>query len=300
MKTILVPTDFSECANNALEVAASIAKKTGASITLLHVLDVPSITVNGVGSMPETDEAPFMMKFLKVTKEKMKKIISSSSLKNISVSDKIEIGSANAKIIQAAEKINADLIVMGSHGCSGWKEIMMGSNTEKIVRLSTIPVFVIKKKIENFELRNIVFASNFDEHAEQAFIRITKLFNLFNSTIHLLKVNTRNHFETTMKSMKQMRKFSRKFLIQDATFNTYNDNSIEEGIRHFSNLIGADLIAMETHGRTGFAHIVNGSIAENVANHTSIPLLSVKVTNKIETKNYQKKINLKNDLGKVR
>ena len=74
-----------------------------------------------------------------------------------------------------------------------------------------------------------------------------------------------------------MRAFARKFYLDNYTVNVINDNSIEEGVLHFSRELEADMIAMETHGRTGLAHLINGSITEHVVNHINRPILSVKI-----------------------
>ena len=288
MKTILVPTDFSECANNALRVATDIARKTDASVHIVHVYERPYF-----GNTELQVNTTANNKIVNKIKEEMEKLVAQDFAKGIKIIRHILWDIPITEIEKYDKVKNADLIVMGSHGCKGWKELFIGSNTEKIVRLSNIPVLVIKEKIEKFEMKNIVFASNFDDHVDKVFIRINKLFNLFDARIHLLKVNTQSHFEKTVHSMKRMRKFARQFHLPEATMTTYNDDSVEEGIRHFSNTIGADFIAMETHGRTGVAHLINGSITENLVNHVSTPVLSVKTSIPLKkgqsSKNYQSK-----------
>jgi hypothetical protein len=71
-----------------------------------------------------------------------------------------------------------------------------------------------------------------------------------------------------------MERFAKKLCLKNYTLNVFNDLSEEEGIIHFANSINADLIALATHGRTGFAHVIAGSIAEDVANHSRKPVLT--------------------------
>ena len=71
-----------------------------------------------------------------------------------------------------------------------------------------------------------------------------------------------------------MRDFAKKLKLQNFTMSIFNDRSEEEGIIHFASTINADLIAMATHGRTGFAHVLVGSIAEDVVNHARRPVLT--------------------------
>ena len=95
--------------------------------------------------------------------------------------------------------------------------------------------------------------------------------------MHLLKVNTPRSFERSEDSHRAMDEFLRTHELKRYTATIYNDLSIEEGILNFSRSIDADLIAMATHGRTGFFHVVNGSLTEDIVNRTSFPVLSVKL-----------------------
>ena len=71
--------------------------------------------------------------------------------------------------------------------------------------------------------------------------------------------------------------FARVMNLENFSLNVYNDEKIENGIHNFSHEINADLIAMETHGRSGIKHLIWGSITEGVANHADMPVLSVKI-----------------------
>lgn len=101
---------------------------------------------------------------------------------------------------------------------------------------------------------------------------------MFGSKIHLLKVNTPNQFETTKFSEKLISDFVEKTGITNFTSSICNEESVENGIHYYCEKIGADMIAMETHGRTGIAHFLAGSVAEGVVNHTMLPVLSMKIT----------------------
>lgn len=282
MKNIVVPIDFSECSLNALKVAADIAKKASATIQMVHVNDnlfepFPITTSYDSTNKDIRWENSIKSNILDRKAEKLDTITLLPYLKGIRVEkyllNKVKVSDiVNEDFIQ-----KADMIIMGSHGCSGWKELFIGSNTEKIVRLSQCPVLAIRNPIEQFKMESVVFASDFEEQVEKVFVRINKLFNLFESKIHLLKVNTRNNFDTTIRITRKMRRFIRLFNLECATMNVFDDNTIEEGILHFSNSNHIDLITMETHGRTGITHLINGSITENVVNHVSLPVLSVKI-----------------------
>ncbi len=275
MQKILVPTDFSECAEMAVQTAASIARKTDSRLYLMHIIQIPSYESNtSIESYQDIAESLFVMKLVK---KKFAELLAKPFLKDVNVIELIQFDSVYESISKQATNNEIDLIVMGSHGASGAKELFIGSNTEKIIRTSNIPVLTVKSRHDDFNPQNFVFASNFYGESDRNFHKIQAIANIFGAKIHLLKVNTPNNFETTPYSDRLMKDFISRTNLQNYTVNIYNDSKIEDGIHHFSEHIGADLITMETHGRTGIAHLLTGSITEGVANHSKLPVLSVKI-----------------------
>ena len=181
------------------------------------------------------------------------------------------------EILDHPELTDVALIVMGSHGATGIKESIIGSNTEKIVRRSPYPVLTIKDDTDSFEPKNVVVASSFYGEIDDSFEGLKNVIDLFDAKYHLLKVNTANRFEKSLVSEKLMRDFALKFKLADYTINIFNDDTIEEGVIGFSRTIDADLIAMPTHGRTGIGHLINGSVTEGLVNHAVRPVLSMKI-----------------------
>lgn len=274
MKRILVPTDFSIRAENALKVAAQIARKNNSEIHLLHMLEIPSQmndAISGGAAIPE------IMLFLQKAKETMQFIKEKNYLKGLSVIDFIQLEKASHGILSFINKEEIDLVVMGSNGVSGIEELLIGSNTEKVVRLSPVPVIVIKEEINNFNPENIVFASDFSDEIKKPFQKVLDFANSFDAKLNLVTVCTPNSFKTTAIANKIAKKFINEFEIKNYSFNIYNDVNIEKGIIHFAKDINTDLISLCTHGRTGLSHFFTGSISEDLANHASKPLLVLKI-----------------------
>lgn len=274
MKRILVPTDFSEHAEDALKVAAQIAQKHNSEIILLHMLELPSQmndAITGGASIPET------MLFMKKANEMLDKITEKPYLEGISITEILKIDKTIHGISQVSKENDIDLIVMGSHGSSGVEELLIGSNTEKVVRNSDIPVLVIKKDISNFNASTIVFASDFTEESKKPFKKLLNFTEFFDSKIHLVTICTPNSFKPTHIIEKAMNGFVNEFNLTNYSTHIYNDTNIEKGIINFSNSINADIIGMCTHGRTGFAHFFNGSISEGLVNHAARPVITFKI-----------------------
>lgn len=274
MKRILVPTDFSEHAENALKAAAQIAKKNSAEIIILHMLELPSQmndAVLGGASIPET------MLFIKKANETLDEIAAKPYLDGISITEIVKMDKPIQGITQVSKEYDVDLIVMGSHGSSGIDELLIGSNTEKVVRNSETPVLVIKKEIPNFNAANIVFASDFSDESKKPFEKLLNFTKLFDSKIHLTTICTPNSFKPTHVAEKAMKEFITEFNLSNYATHIYNDTNIEKGIINFANSINADIIGMCTHGRTGFAHFFNGSISEGLVNHAVKPVITFKI-----------------------
>jgi len=276
MKSILVPVDFSKQAEYAAKVAASIAKQTNSKIFLLHMLELPSGVIDP-SSFGTSNNAPTTLLFLKRAHEKFEEFKKLPFLEGVEVEDSVNFHKAYDGILDESKKHQADLIVMGSQGASGLEEFLVGSNTEKVVRNSEIPVLVVKKDVDEFNIKNIVFASNFKTNNRSAFQKILNFTLLFNAKLHLLKINTIHNFETTKESSDAIRSFIDGFDLGDFTLNIYNDISVESGILNFSKLIDADLIVLNTHGRRGLAHLFSGSIGEDLANHAKLPVVTFKL-----------------------
>jgi nucleotide-binding universal stress UspA family protein len=166
---------------------------------------------------------------------------------------------------------------MGSHGTSGFNELLVGSNTEKIVRYSNIPVLVIKKELKEFKANNFVFASDFSKETLKPFRKMLEFAKIFNSKLFLVTICTPASFKTTAATEKIMEDFASNFDMDDYSTHIYNDTNIENGIINFSKSVKADLIGLCTHGRTGLAHFYNGSIGEDLVNHASKPVITFKI-----------------------
>jgi len=274
MKRILVPTDFSEHAEFALRAAAQIARKNNSEIILLHMLELPHQAGDAMGS---GHKIPEIMFYKDKAIENLETLMDVDYLKGINVSEVIQFEKAFDGILAVSKKNNVDLVVMGSHGTSGFQEMFIGSNTEKVVRFSDYLVLVIKNEVKDFKAKNFVFASDFSKEIKKPFNQLIEFARIFDSTLNLVMINTPNSFKPTHVGEKIMNEFMQEFNYPNYTLHIYNDVNVEKGILNFANSKNADLIGMCTHGRTGFAHFFNGSISEDLVNHAVRPVVTFKI-----------------------
>ena len=274
MKKILIPTDFSEQAENALKVAAQLAKKYKAEIYLLHTLELPLQKVDPLSSSENLPEAMF---FMKLAHKHFEGLLAKDYLKGINVHEIVEFYEPFRGVYQVCKKHKIDLIVMGSHGTNSFREMLIGSNTEKVVRTSEVPVLVIKKEHPVFKIDHFVFASNFKDHYKAPYKKACEFAELMGAKMYLLMVNTAGEFMTTHDAKERMQNFAKSIDSDNYNINIYNDINVEKGIMNFSQSIDADLIGMCTHGRQGLSHFFNGSISEDLVNNAKRPVITFKI-----------------------
>ena len=277
MKKILVPTDFSKTSLTALDVAFDIAKKSGASIFLLNVVEEAgqdSTRITGEWQKADWEEKLFIYKLLERAENQLTKVVQDAKYDAVKMIGELRLGNPFHGMNSIIAEQKVDLVVMGTRGVTNLETMLIGTNTERVVRNSSCPILTVHKKPASTDFKNIVYATAMSKD-EEIFSRIVKKTQrYYDSTIHLLRVNTPGDFQRDKVVKDYMFKFAKSLQLKNYTINVYNDLTEEEGIQYFADSIDADMIAMATHGRTGFAHVLAGSIAESVVKMASRPVLT--------------------------
>lgn len=272
MSRILIPTDFSECADNAIENGLRIAKQLKADITFLHLIATPvewsKLPLERESLYPETKaaigEATSILNNLVRKAETLGVEACYSLIYNLGVEN----------IPEYITKSQYNLVIMGTHGKKGDKNVM-GSNTQKVIRNSTVPVLTIKtsQKIEKFE--KIVIASDFHKKSADAFYILVNLALQLTFNIEMLYVNVPYQFRESKDIDHTMAEFLKQFPdkpIKKFVVNAYN---VPRGIDEFLQSSKPDIVGNITHGHTGLLNYFSPSITESVINHSSLPVLSI-------------------------
>ena len=277
MKNILVPTDFSDCASAAAKVALDIAKKAQAEIYFLHMHE--TAPEGGHAHMHGGGQSGGMQQHSHEghAKNELDKLIRNAEKNGVQAKPVLVRNTGNERLVSYIDGYNIDFVVMGSHGASGLKEFLSGSVTQRIVRESPVPVLVIKNWKKKVEFKNIIFASSFEEDVHKPFLKIVEFADLINAHIHLLYVNMPYNFKETDEAITSMQTFHKKCPRGTCSINIFNALNEERGIQKFAESINADVIALTTHGRSGFMKLMSRSITESLVNHSSVPVLSVNI-----------------------
>ncbi len=265
MKVIVTPIDFSECATFALEYAAFLTKIRKGKLYIVTVV-------------ASKDDDNFESVSAKLALLKTQPFLQDVSYKIV-----VKVGSnISEKIEEVAKAFHADLIVMGSHGTSALGELLIGSNAEKMVSISSFNVLTIKHRMIDLQLKSIVFASDFSAESYKIFLTVKEIAHQFNAEIHLLKVNTPFHFEPTRVAKEKIDNFIAKQKLEELTHNKfkiaiYCDSSEELGILNYAIENDIDLIAIGTHGKNLIWKLFTESTSQNLVNHSFRPVLTLKI-----------------------
>lgn len=270
MKKILVPCDFSGPSVSAYRVALDIAQSSGGEIHLVNVIELPVMHDTVLMPVLSFEEA-----LLQELREKAEKQF--EKLKRKYAGDFEDIvptvlyGNISVMLLQYIEEHDIDLVVMGTKGATGVREALIGSNAEKMVRRSPVPVLTVKKYQPESEIKSIVFPTSLHEDHPDLVAKVKALQKFFDATLHVVYINTPTNFTSDGVTTKRLNDFVKKHALRNVTTNIYNDRYEEAGIINFANAVGAGLIAMGTHGRKGLAHVLSGSLTEDVVNHVDCP-----------------------------
>lgn len=280
MKTILVPTDFSEPSLYGLEFAADLARRSKASVHLFNAVLIAGYYYTGDPSAMSGTPAEFMMQdfgeeYKKTALSRLKSLSAKTYLKGIKVTYSCESAlNIHNCILDEANKVKAGIIVMGSQGAGNLKTIVLGSNAERVVRFSTIPVVVLPARTKAASMKKMVFASDFKDEANAIFPFVKQFAKLFKSELHLLKVITMDQFSRTRDDEKLLQEFNKKYGGGFLT-SLYNDYMKEEGILNFAASQHAGLIAIGTHGKRGLSRFFSEDVSEGIVRLSRLPLLVV-------------------------
>ncbi len=297
IRKILLPTDFSGYSNQAFEHALAWATSFGADIHMLHIVTVHNFDpFNPELGFPEQG----MNDHLRESAERaMDKIAGSMQDEAPTITMETRTGfSPWNEIIDTAARIEADIIVMATHGRKGLQKLFLGSTTEKVVEHAACPVLLLRPR-ENEEMpeagdvASILLPSDFSDEAGDAApvaIALAKHFGAKLNLFHCVEQDVpppyyaagiTSIFELNDDILAVSRKHLAELLTDDEADDVDHDFIIREGrspleIVAFAREAAVDLIVMATHGYSGFEQALLGSTTDRVIRNTPCPLLVIR------------------------
>ncbi len=277
---ILVPVDYSEFSDQAVEYAIQLGVKFGAAIEIIHVITLFQDDLNQEEWLSNyEDRALKLVQRLKNGQENVP-AISSELLRGTTAGD---------RILEYLAAKPFDLVVMGTHGRSGVRHMLYGSVAERVVRLSSVPVLTVHHSIKKFKLRNILVPIDFSEYSKKAVsyvLEFNKSFEVPVTFLHVIEQslhpafyagNFESIFEIDPKLKERALSHLRDFVGEvpfPAHFKIAEGRAHEEIVK-FARDDKMDLILMATRGLSGLENILLGSTTERVVRYADCPVLSV-------------------------
>lgn len=274
MKLILVPTDFSENATNALEYAVETAHAVKSGILILHVLNPPVSSQSAIHSVMIEDTH-------RATNQARNKLITiSDTIKQeypgVSCTYDIVVGETVSEILEVAKEKKADLIVMGTQGASRVVNVLFGSNTASIIEKSECPVMCIPQNTPFKVPKKILFATNFSFSDITDSTKVVEVARAFGSSIVFGHVVV--GIEETEEERGVIERFAKEIILNTGYENisgmVISDATVNTGLDLLIDKSNVDVIALSTRKRSLFGRFFNPSITKKFSYYTTIPLMA--------------------------
>lgn len=272
MKTILVPTDFSEVARNAVGYAAEIGKRAKAKIILLHVYQIPVVPA----------EVPVILSADEIKKDSMKRLkkierhIHTKYSKTLKVECKCECGFPIDEINQFASKNNVNLIVMGMAGVGYLTERIIGSVTTSLIKRSKCPVLSIDRYVKFKNIKKIVLACDYNKsYNKKTITPLKELAALFKSHIHVLNIVKEPEFVPPVNKAIAGIKLDRTLEEINHSFYQCKNEDIIEGINDFIDKKKIDMVVMISRKHSVLHNLFHETNTKRMAFHTKVPVLAL-------------------------
>jgi nucleotide-binding universal stress UspA family protein len=280
-ENILVPTDGSECAKAAVAYAADLATRYEARVHVLCVAD--SRTLENV---PQSDQRR------KESARIAEKTCDELSASGVSVERAVRTDVPHRAILQYATEQAIDLVVMGTHGRTGADRYLLGSVTEKVVRLSDTPVLTVKATADvepTFPYTDVLVPTDGSEGAAAAVGPAVDIASTYDASIHAVSVidtmamgvDVRSH--TILDALEESARSATESIEEraseasvSAVETTIQHGNPHRGIRSYVDDHDIDLVVMGTHGRSGIKRYLLGSVTEKTVRTSPVPVMTVR------------------------
>ena len=278
IKKILVPMDFSETSVKALDYAEALAKNTGADILLLHVIEnVYATTDPFYAAVPR--EPVYENDLRKISNEGLEKAAEAiGSNGEFKIKKLSATGRTHKEIIKVSEEENADIIVMGTHGVSGFREFVMGSNTYRVVSDSKRPVLSIQSKGKDYNFKKILVPFTDRPHSREKVMYAIKMAKIYGSTLYVLGINdggTKAHAKKIALEAAQIENISEDHGVKCKVSVVSAPRSVKTILQHAKKIKADLIVSTGDSSKQDITEYFSGSLSQQIVNHSPVPVLSV-------------------------
>lgn len=271
MKTILVPTDFSEVANNAALFAFKLAKRNNARVILLHTYNLPFTSAQMMSFDPSVLYENIDLNEFELFKENNQMLYKLAEERNVQITEmyhKLVLGELVSTVKECVKEDNVDFVVMGTSGGDDWFSKVLGSNTDSIIAALQVPTLIIPKDFQDDELETIGFTTRFrvkDKPALRKTIDFAKDLGLEMKCFYAQEEESER--ETILiEAWKEEFESNVEFIVSPS-------NDVLDTIQFFINHYSIDILVMVTYKRDFFTELFTRRFTQKVSHNIAVPLL---------------------------
>jgi nucleotide-binding universal stress UspA family protein len=290
---ILVPTDFSATSDAALAYARRLATWFGARIHLVHAFEDPFTRAAFTPEVYAPLPASMRDEMIRNVRQQLVERLAAET-PPVEGTSEVVTGTTAESIVDYARLIEADLIVLGTHGRGGMAHLLLGSVAERVVRTAPCPVLAVRAAPGSAAVRQILVPTDFSANSDEALEYGVMLAERVGATLQLLHVLDDPFVAEGLAAEAYIAEAPamRTAMLQNARERLAHRTAPSrpgvtiagevlfghgaKTIAEYAEARGIDLIVMGTHGRTGVAHLLIGSVAERLVRSARCPVLTVR------------------------
>lgn len=265
---ILFPYDFTEYAADSFEIVAEMARIYNASVVLYNVFEP-----QGFFGGPKFEE------YAAKAEEEMESMIKRFNDLGIPTAKLIGKGKPYRAIVNEAKNMDAELIIMGTSGASGLRELFLGSNAATVVRSATVPVITVEQRKPDYKLKKLLIPVDIEFGIREMRKYADEHFELMQPEIKVISVMYENDEKKAAELQDYLDKQEKALKargFENVSTEIVHGDIVSETIVRYAEDNNFDLVAMETHGRKGIGQFFIGNITEEVVNHCKVPVMTIR------------------------
>ena len=276
IKNILIPTDFSKTSLLAVEHAAFMARLYKADLYLLHAVEISEATYSIYDPAVVIKDLPEIEDLVKSQLDELAKKLKKEY--HITVKTLCTEGKASAEIVTAVRENDIDIVVMGTHGVSGFDEFFLGSNAHRTVTVCPCPVITVQGHAKKIGFTNIVMPIDDSLHSRQKVDYTIALAKKFAARIHILGLLDKDRGAELKKFKIKIESVEKAVKKSGLTYETkiVKGNNLAVEATKYSKKVKADLIVVLTDHESRLTGMFLGAFAKQIVNHSKIPVMSIR------------------------
>ena len=271
MKTILVPTDFSQNATNALNYAAALASQVRGKLIIAHIINLPITPLEGGIAIPTDAQLE------EDYKQELNRLSRELRLENgfrFEVETICQYGYFLANLNELVKTKAVDIVVMGTRGATNFLNKLIGTNTSEFIKIAACPVLAIPAEATFKGFKHIAYASDFESDETVFLQQLFRIANPYDAEVAIINI-LNNKLLNIYSDNQIIRDITKHFPDNKYSIAQIQDKDVVAALREFAQENNADVLAVSIHDRSFLENLFHISISKELVCHATLPLLTL-------------------------